>query len=67
MINRNMGCIEMRSYFGNMTIARRLIETWDVLKFDKDYEDDYIYPRLIETWDVLKYPAIRHPRTKQID
>ena len=32
MINRNMGCIEITTSKTDELKARRLIETWDVLK-----------------------------------
>ena len=38
-----------------------LIETWDVLKFDKYFLQNAKDDRLIETWDVLKYEIARFP------
>ena len=32
-INRNMRCIEMLGYSFEEAITKRLIETWDVLKY----------------------------------
>ena len=32
----------------------RLIETWDVLKLNDEYPDNWFLLGLIETWDVLK-------------
>ena len=36
------------------SIDRRLIETWDVLKYSKTDRLSNASKRLIETWDVLK-------------
>ncbi len=54
-INRNMRCIEMYGQGKSRTCQRRLIETWDVLKWLLTINAVGRRIRLIETWDVLKY------------
>ena len=55
MINRNMRCIEIRRWALPWCCQRRLIETWDVLKYTVLLPDLIQRERLIETWDVLKF------------
>ena len=53
-INRNMRCIEI---VARRLLARpydRLIETWDVLKYQFYADKQQDLAGLIETWDVLK-------------
>ncbi len=57
MINRNMRCIEIRQWALPWCCQRRLIETWDVLKYTVLLPDLIQRERLIETWDVLKFKA----------
>ena len=54
MINRNMGCIEIIFAHIQNWLNRRLIETWDVLKYIFIDLLKILGIRLIETWDVLK-------------
>jgi len=49
-----MGCIEIGKQGENEVSIQGLIETWDVLKFEKAREIAEVLYRLIETWDVLK-------------
>ena len=57
MIHRNMRCIEIRRWALPWCCQRRLIETWDVLKYTVLLPDLIQRERLIETWDVLKFKA----------
>ena len=41
----------------------RLIETWDVLKYQKELPSGVVCNGLIETWDVLKF-ACRLPNAR---
>ena len=56
MINRNMRCIEIGLQRPSEQAIRRLIETWDVLKYWCHTLCIWIQIWLIETWDVLKSP-----------
>ena len=53
-INRNMRCIEIKSGCPSLPQSKRLIETWDVLKFPGGHAIHMRLSGLIETWDVLK-------------
>ena len=54
LINRNMRCIEILLFSGGNISGERLIETWDVLKWQTNIEAPLATIGLIETWDVLK-------------
>ena len=53
-INRSMRCIEMPGNAGKNEQEYRLIETWDVLKYQFYADKQQDLAGLIETWDVLK-------------
>ena len=54
-INRNMRCIEIPVGIAIFPLKpTRLIETWDVLKWNQEEILSNLSRRLIETWDVLK-------------
>ena len=58
-INRNMRCIEITADRPVPDQARRLIETWDVLKYVTLSIENGTGSWLIETWDVLKSPMAK--------
>ncbi len=62
-----MRCIEIILVTSNYAESSRLIETWDVLKWNKPILRSYLQNRLIETWDVLKSWNIAAAASQRID